>query len=545
MTDWTDEHRLLSSHVDTAYYLEANPDVAAAGADPVAHFMTQGWREGRNPNPDFQVAYYLRANGDVAAAGVNPLLHYLSAGKAEGRQPRRPLTEERTVVEAASPARLSGGWDGAPDPEPDLNQTTLVRLLDRLAPRDASLIVAFSHDDCERNIGGVQNLVRAEASAFAQLGLSYLHVSPQRPHSFHSEFPADRTTYSLRLNGKRLGATRASDLLAALRRGDGGAPLVLVVHHLLHHSPEVVAQFTELDLATTIFWVHDFLSVCPNYVLLRNDVSFCGGPPEDSGACTICAYGRDRARSRERIRRFFAAAAPQILAPSESALSVWRKAAGLPYRAAAVQPLARLNLSRTKPRETPSGPIRVAHLGAPAMLKGWPTFRGLAARFADDPRYRFYQLGHTSGRARGVEYASVSVTRETPNAMIDAITELGIDVIVNWSICSETFCFAAFESLAAGAAIVTHPNAGNVTALVRENRQHGLVVDDEGGLHALFGQGQLAPFLSAGDRFRGSLIPEGGTATWLQETMDGRAVLRRLVRTDRIEAMSGIEVAGG
>ncbi len=72
---------------DEAYYLSHNPDVAAAKADPYQHFMTYGWREGRNPNPLFDTSYYLSRNPDVAASGANPLTHFEQYGWHEGRDP--------------------------------------------------------------------------------------------------------------------------------------------------------------------------------------------------------------------------------------------------------------------------------------------------------------------------------------------------------------------------------------------------------------------------------------------------------------------------
>ena len=53
---------------DPAYYLAHNPDVAAAGVDPLQHCLTYGWKEGRDPNAFFSTTYYLAQNPDVAAA---------------------------------------------------------------------------------------------------------------------------------------------------------------------------------------------------------------------------------------------------------------------------------------------------------------------------------------------------------------------------------------------------------------------------------------------------------------------------------------------
>jgi hypothetical protein len=70
---------------DPDWYLSRYPDVAAAGIDPVVHYLESGWREGRDPSPRFSTTSYLKANADVAQAALNPLLHYLEFGYSEGR----------------------------------------------------------------------------------------------------------------------------------------------------------------------------------------------------------------------------------------------------------------------------------------------------------------------------------------------------------------------------------------------------------------------------------------------------------------------------
>lgn len=70
-----------------SYYLTLSPDVAAAGVDPLYHYLTCGGYEGRCPNPLFDSAYYNQAYPEVAAKGVNPLVHYVLHGAREGRDP--------------------------------------------------------------------------------------------------------------------------------------------------------------------------------------------------------------------------------------------------------------------------------------------------------------------------------------------------------------------------------------------------------------------------------------------------------------------------
>jgi glycosyltransferase involved in cell wall biosynthesis/GT2 family glycosyltransferase len=71
---------------DSAYYLRQYPDVAAAGRDPLTHFLGIGWAEGRNPCALFDTELYFEQNADVYEAGLNPLVHYVSFGAREGRK---------------------------------------------------------------------------------------------------------------------------------------------------------------------------------------------------------------------------------------------------------------------------------------------------------------------------------------------------------------------------------------------------------------------------------------------------------------------------
>ena len=66
--------------VDRIWYLSTYPDVAAAGMDPVDHYLQFGWREGRDPRADFSTRGYLTIHDDVERAGQNPLIHRLRNG---------------------------------------------------------------------------------------------------------------------------------------------------------------------------------------------------------------------------------------------------------------------------------------------------------------------------------------------------------------------------------------------------------------------------------------------------------------------------------
>ena len=75
-----------SSLFDRDWYLRSYPDVKVAGTDPLRHYMTLGWREGRDPGPHFSTSAYLRAHPDVRRSEANPLLHFVEFGQQEGRE---------------------------------------------------------------------------------------------------------------------------------------------------------------------------------------------------------------------------------------------------------------------------------------------------------------------------------------------------------------------------------------------------------------------------------------------------------------------------
>ncbi len=73
---------------DSAWYLETYKDVAKADANPIEHYLTFGYKEGRNPNRYFNTNFYLQTNPDVLFSSMNPFIHYILYGAKEGRLPR-------------------------------------------------------------------------------------------------------------------------------------------------------------------------------------------------------------------------------------------------------------------------------------------------------------------------------------------------------------------------------------------------------------------------------------------------------------------------
>lgn len=100
--------RELPQDFNSSRYLQLNPDVDAAGADPVQHYLSHGRAEGRlfaepaaaavteeaeaagapgleELPPGFDGKLYLQLNPDLLAIDVDPAQHYRLHGRSEGR----------------------------------------------------------------------------------------------------------------------------------------------------------------------------------------------------------------------------------------------------------------------------------------------------------------------------------------------------------------------------------------------------------------------------------------------------------------------------
>ena len=484
------DHAIAARAFDHAFYLKTNPDVFAAGADPLEHFMAYGWREGRDPTPDFSLGAYLAAFPEVASLGVNPFVHYLTNGRPKPRPAESPLGFRHEVISALLPVEariaLATAAPVAPDPEARLAAALARGARDGLR----RLHITFSHDDFTANIGGLQLALQREAARLAELGRDHLHLYPARA------WPVVRTAtdpgaLGVVLNGKAGGVFHADVVARALAGATAGAPdgRSFAIHSLLGHAAdETVEILAAAGLSAGTFWLHDFASLCAGFHLLRNDVQDCAAPPPDSAGCSICVYGDWRARQVREHARLFQRLSLTVAAPSQVTLDLWRRAADYPVAATVVLPHARLTLR--EPASVGAGPFRLAFAGLTRAHKGWPIFRALAHRFADDPRYDFVHLGAARDPHSEIRFHAVVATPDRPLAMREALQAAHVDAVLVWPLCRETFSFVAYEAVAAGGAVLTGPDSGNVAAFVAETG-HGRVLPDETALTTAFESGAI------------------------------------------------------
>lgn len=485
----TEELEAAAAAFDARYYLATNHDVASSGVDPLEHFLVHGWREQRDPSHDFSVADYLALNPDVAAGGAHPFLHYVLQGRGEGRATKAHQDFREAALEQVKPfaERLADARRWARPVE----LSTAQALAQALGAADGGgLHITFSQDDYSRAVGGSQLCVQRESAHFAAMGRNHLHVHPANGWPTVRSGPTN-TPMGVLLNGRPLGVFAPSAIVEALKLARPTGPGSFAIHNMLGHSSRDVADVVHAaGMNRGFFWMHDMGALCAGIHLVRNDIETCGAPAQGSQACAICVYGPARAAHVEEHRRLFERLELTVAAPSQLALDVWLAGGALDVQDQVVLPHAHLvEAAQPSPVAGRDGPLRVAFPGTPTLHKGWPIFRHLAARFADDPRYEFLHLASKPMAGSLARHVPVTVTAERPLAMREAMLANEVDVAVIWSLCLETFSFAAYEAASAGAAVLTGPDSGNVAAFAAEG--HGLVLPDECVLETWFETGEI------------------------------------------------------
>ncbi|MDI9848822.1 glycosyltransferase [Rhodoblastus sp. 17X3] len=85
VTSSKNQNPLESDFFSSRWYNIAYKDVSSDKKNPLIHYLVSGWKEARDPSPQFCTRTYLEHFDDVSESGSNPLLHYANFGHEEGR----------------------------------------------------------------------------------------------------------------------------------------------------------------------------------------------------------------------------------------------------------------------------------------------------------------------------------------------------------------------------------------------------------------------------------------------------------------------------
>lgn len=493
--------KLIEPHFDRKFYLRKYPDIVESGIDPLNHYFEQGWKEGRDPSFSFSTQYYLTANPDVAAVNINPLVHYHRAGITEGRLVQHPGGVRADILSNLIPLEETvKKWEKNLYPDRLLSSKEIHELLiTKMLSKISGLMFSVGHDDYLSVAGGVQLCISREQKLALERNIVYFNIHPFQPLPRLVKFEnVPQYIVTLIINGVKVGcALMESVIQTASIIKDHCANISIVIHHLMGHCPESIANLVEASGSSQCsLWLHDFFTICPSYALQRNNVNFCGGPLLQSNSCQICLYGDERVSHQSRMSTFFSRLRVNVLAPSDFTADFWVKHSHLSY--ASIRIIEHMAITWHKahgnlPRLT--DPITIAYIGYTALHKGWPLFQRVVRKLRKEQgSYRFIYFGVSSIDDEDIERVQVHVTVDSPQAMINSLREHNVDIFLQLTNCAETFSFSTFEAIAAGAYVFAKAASGNVAYIVAKT-ELGVIFDTEEDLIAHINSDYLQPLV--------------------------------------------------
>jgi GT2 family glycosyltransferase len=93
---------------DSKWYLNQYGEKFGIIGDPLEHYLVHGMEISANPSPNFDTAYYLQANPDLAESPLHPFVHFVCQGHKENRPFLPPPPPEyESKYSAAEPEYIS------------------------------------------------------------------------------------------------------------------------------------------------------------------------------------------------------------------------------------------------------------------------------------------------------------------------------------------------------------------------------------------------------------------------------------------------------
>lgn len=402
---------------DCQWYLQHNPDVAAAGLNPLLHFVLAGANEGRQPNPDFYPAYY-REQLPAAERQENPLTHYLLHGRHEGRR-----TDPRYNPVFDAPVR---------------------ERLRRWATSGPPLVLLVSH----YGGGGTEKHLRDLVDCVGDRA-KFIQLNPGRD-GFVRLFPrGDDLNCTLVFDP----ATQFDALLEVLQECE---PQRVHVHHILGNEEYLAALVRELKLPFD-FTIHDYYPLAPSPHLVGPDARFVGDDLEAHEAALLNASISPRRPSSlaawQEAHRWLVSDADRLLAPSYDVANRFARFFPKidPVVAAHPEPLRRV--TEVVPPSLKQGEVlRVAVLGDFLRHKGSDILlecARLARRRGDDVSFELIGDAHT--HAQTLAEAGIWTSgRYKENEVLGLLAAREPHLIWYPALCPETYSYTLSIGLESG-----------------------------------------------------------------------------------------------
>jgi glycosyltransferase involved in cell wall biosynthesis len=307
-------------------------------------------------------------------------------------------------------------------------------------------------------------------------------------------------------------------------------PDVILVTHLMHHSPGYVAVAHRWKVPV-VLELHDFFAICPRAHLERRSGELCGGPEGGRACAEHCYAGQEAGSLRWALRsqsfREAVRCADEVLAPSRYVVEALGSLRDPDSPIRVVENGVSVSTSIVRPDPEPGAPLHLVSIGVTVAHKGFHVVVEALRRAAlPAARYTVFgmplapgarELQEAAERVPGLElrlFGEFSPTN-LPLLLADA------DLVVVPSLVPETYSIVTREGFACGVPAI----ASRIGALPEAIRH-----EENGWLFSPGDASELAALLRRLDDDR-SLVRGAAAGIQADDVTSVEA------RTDRIEAL--------
>jgi glycosyltransferase involved in cell wall biosynthesis len=453
--------------VDEKYYRSCL--VGEEVANCTEHFEEIGWKSGLNPTPWFNTRFYLETYDDVAQAGVNPFLHFVEQGYREFRIPNHQNYRNfKSVLLGRSIELEAQNWHASGYQFKSVEFESIKRLILSKKMKKGPLVISVGHSKYLNDVGGVQLYTFVEAQKFNELNFNYLHLAPSRVLPTLADSSLADMCVNLTYNNEEIsGDFMLSDLADLVVEINPDLPnIAVIINSLYGWHPGLLEMVLDQIAAENHYWMfHDYSAFCSNSNLNFENLISCKNPKLEAGICTTCRYGKNRSSHVQRITQFFESRNWSVATPSKSTTE--NVSNYLKINPDRVLTIPHGGLSAKKGLRTFAGRPRIAFVGQPVVHKGWLTYLNFVDMGLKD--FDFFHFGSHPSEVSGVKYFPLRNRFADLNTARDMLIHHQIDAVFICPTWEETFCFVAYEALAAGCKVIYSKGSGNVYDLCEGN----------------------------------------------------------------------------
>lgn len=342
-------------------------------------------------------------------------------------------------------------------------------------------ILVLAHSDYLVTDAGVEKIMQGQQKLFLENETNFVVVYPIRKEVRIRGTVHEITTseYGLIVNGQHRENLNDKKLIGLL--GMPGLSAVIVHELVTFRKNDKLFELFDRMTCPVYYYVHDYAMICYSHTLMKNNREFCGTEPLSMKKCKGCRYylqGKwNRLWQQKFVKRY-----PKItyVFPSDVVKEIWQNTFQVPNKLLVVPNTKFCKETQSYTVKNQNEKIKIAFIGYGRIEKGWNIWKKICENY--DEKYDLYVLG--DGECGGkVTKVPVSVSKDGPNAMVDAIRKYNIDIAFLWSTRPETYSYTFYESYVSGCYVITGSQSGNIAAMTKVY-QCGSVFETEEKLFA-------------------------------------------------------------